>query len=174
MGLSKEQLEQLIARHLPSVWAVAIAIVGSPDDAEDVCQQSFIKCWDRREQCRDPRRFRSWLLTIARNTAHSHRRGAARSTIDPDRADLVATGRSPARSAEQSALRASLLRGLDMLSSAQRQVILLRDLEGWPHREIAEDLDISETMSRRHLSDARKKMRRFLQQAGEDDLRFAE
>jgi RNA polymerase sigma-70 factor (ECF subfamily) len=48
------------------------------------------------------------------------------------------------------------------LNAAQREVLLLHDLEGWTHNEIAARLDISVLMSRRHLSDARKRLRAVL------------
>jgi RNA polymerase sigma-70 factor (ECF subfamily) len=44
----------------------------------------------------------------------------------------------------------------------QRDVVLLHDLEGWRHAEIADRLALSEGMSRRHLSDGRKRLRALL------------
>jgi RNA polymerase sigma-70 factor (ECF subfamily) len=44
----------------------------------------------------------------------------------------------------------------------QRDVVLLHDLEGWRHAEIADRLELSEGMSRRHLSDGRKRLRALL------------
>jgi RNA polymerase sigma-70 factor (ECF subfamily) len=44
----------------------------------------------------------------------------------------------------------------------QREVVLLHDLEGWRHREIAEALDVSEVMARQHLFQARKRLRELL------------
>jgi RNA polymerase sigma-70 factor (ECF subfamily) len=55
-----------------------------------------------------------------------------------------------------------LRRALGELSLVQREVVLLHDLEGWRHAEIADRLELSETMSRRHLSDARKRLRSLL------------
>lgn len=162
----------VIERHLSSAWAVALAVVGAPDEAEDVCQEALIKCWDRRDQCRDPRKFRGWLLTIVRNTAQSRiRKGAGRRVVPADES-LVATGASPQRVAEQSELREVLLLAMGRLTEVQREVLLLRDMEGWKHSEVAAHLGITEAMSRRHLSDGRKKMRVHLREAGVDDARF--
>jgi RNA polymerase sigma-70 factor (ECF subfamily) len=55
-----------------------------------------------------------------------------------------------------------LWRALEQLSPVQRDVVLLHDLEGWRHAEIADRLELSEGMSRRHLSDARKRLRALL------------
>jgi len=50
----------------------------------------------------------------------------------------------------------------------QREVVLLHDLDDWRHRQIAEVLEISEEMSRRHVSDARKRLRQLLRARAED------
>ena len=59
-------------------------------------------------------------------------------------------------------LRRVLAASLGQLRAVQREVVLLYDYEGMPHRDIAERLRISETMSRRHLSDARAELRKSL------------
>lgn len=61
------------------------------------------------------------------------------------------------------ALREPLLAALNLLGEAQREVVLLHDLEGWTHGEIAGALGISEVMSRQHLFVARKKLRAELE-----------
>jgi RNA polymerase sigma-70 factor (ECF subfamily) len=66
------------------------------------------------------------------------------------------------RGAERSELLATLWLALGRLSPVQRDVVLLHDLEGWRHAEIAVRLDLSEAMSRRHLSDARRRLRAIL------------
>ena len=48
------------------------------------------------------------------------------------------------------------------LSPAQREVVLLHDMEGWKHREIAERLGLSEVASRQHLFNARRALREGL------------
>jgi RNA polymerase sigma-70 factor (ECF subfamily) len=54
------------------------------------------------------------------------------------------------------------MKALAKLNEVQRDVVLLHDLEGWRHAEIALHLDLSEGMSRRHLSDSRKELRELL------------
>ncbi len=59
-------------------------------------------------------------------------------------------------------LQSKLNQALAQLSPVQRDVVLLADLEDWSHAEIAEKTGISVTMSRRHLSDARRRLRALL------------
>lgn len=132
------------------------------DDAEDACQDALLRCWDRLSECREPERFRAWLLAAARNAAHNRReREALRETEPLDETIGVATD-SPHADLERERLRQRLLAALARIPERERTVVLLHDLEGWLHREIGEALEISEAMSRRLLSDARAKLRALL------------
>ncbi len=77
------------------------------------------------------------------------------------------------REAERQELRRGLEAALAELSPKQREVVLMHDLHGWKHREIADSLGMSEGMSRQHLFKARQKLRerlgaRFLEEHGDD------
>lgn len=151
---------ELVGRHLRSAHAIALAALGSPTDAEDVCQDSFIVALERLEECRDPQRFAAWLFRIVRNRAHNFRRytslreGPPLETVEP--ADGA---QDPARAAELSELRTRLLAAMAVLSEVQREVVMLHDMSGWKHREIAELLGLPEGTVRSHLSYARRELR---------------
>ncbi|HEX6938893.1 MAG TPA: RNA polymerase sigma factor [Longimicrobiales bacterium] len=159
-----DAFEMLVRRHLRAAFLAAIAVVGERADAEDVCQDAFITALERLEECRKPARFAAWLLKIVRNRAHSHRRYLDVRRAAPLREDLHAPGAvsSPARAAERAELRDELKVTLGTLPEVQREVLLLHDLEGWRHREIAELLGLPEGTVRAHLSYARKAMRERL------------
>ena len=63
---------------------------------------------------------------------------------------------------DSSTYRDQLLRALGKLTAVRREVVLLHDLEGWTHPEIAGALQISELMSRQHLFLARRELREQL------------
>ena len=157
--------ESLMRMHFGSVWTVALAITGDADMAEDVCQDAFVRCWERRDQCRQPERFRAWLLSMARSVALNHLAHAKSRKTVPLLPDVVARGDATDLASDLAELRGVLLDGMSRLGEVQRTVLMLRDVEGWSHHEVADQLGISETMSRRHLSDARKAMRAYLQHA---------
>lgn len=159
-------LEAMMRRHVAAVRAVALAIAADPDDADDVCQETFVRSWERRAQCRRPERFQSWLLSIARNEALTRRRRERRRIVLHDQGALEARQEETDGAVARSELRRHLAAGLSALPEPKGVVLILRDLEGWPHREVAEYLGISEAMSRRHLSDARKLMRAHLSRKG--------
>ena len=154
-----EAFGTLVRRHLQAAYAVALARLGEPADAEDVCQDAFVQALQRLDDCRQPERFVAWLLTIVRNRAVDFARfRAVRGAVDLDTVAIVSSD-SPERDLEDREIRAWLLEGMRELTELQREVLLLFDFEGWSHREIAERLDISEGSARVHLHNGRKALR---------------
>jgi RNA polymerase sigma factor (sigma-70 family) len=152
--------EILMRRHFRMAFLVAYAQLGNRADAEEVCQDAFIRCWERMRDCREPARVSAWIATIVRNTAHNRRDMLRVRQTEPIEAgaSIAAGSRTDAR-VERAELRSRLEEALMSLSPVQREVVLLHDLEGWKHDEIAARLELSSMMSRRHLSDARKRLR---------------
>lgn len=155
-----EAFEALVRAYLRAAYSVALAVVGRPADAEDVAQDAMLVAFERLDTCREPARFAGWLLQIVRNRA--------RNWLDQRRLrDVPKDDTGPEQSnteplPEQALLRGRLLEALHFLNSNQREVVLLHDLEGWTHPEIAEALGVSEVMSRQHLFNARKILRERL------------
>jgi RNA polymerase sigma-70 factor (ECF subfamily) len=156
--------EELLRRHFRAVYLVTLAIVVERADAEDVCQDAFIRGWERMRDCQEPERVRAWLCSIARRLALNHvQRSPARRTVALEAVQSSVAGRgAPAAMAERAELTSRLEAALNALSPVQRQVVLLHDVEGLRHAEVAAALDLSVTMSRRHLSDARRSLREML------------
>jgi len=153
--------EELVRGHYRAAYATARALTGNDMDAEDVVQDGFIRALERLDEC-DPERFAGWLLAIVRNRAHNVRdRERVRTAASVEEANPAGPDRTDGRT-EQGELRTALDGALAQLSPMQREVVLLHDLEGWRHREIAEALDVSEVMARQHLFQARKRLRELL------------
>jgi RNA polymerase sigma-70 factor (ECF subfamily) len=145
-----------------AAYAVSLSIVGRPSDAEDVAQDAFVQALEHIESCREPRRFAGWLLQIVRNQSKNwlERRRLR---------DVPATADTPnerMQTAEVTwgdvGLRGRLGIALDVLTTTQRQVVMLHDVEEWTHAEIADSLSMSEVMSRQHLFNARRALRKAL------------
>ncbi len=156
--------EELVRRHFRAAYSVALAVLASPADAEDVAQDAFLAAFERLDGCREPERFAGWLLQIVRNRALNaleSKRVRARS------ADDLAAEEEQAPPAPDAGLRDRLVAALQRITPPQREVVLLHDLDGWTHAEIAQALGISEVMSRQHLFQARKVMRVELEEEKE-------
>lgn len=154
--------ESLVRKHYRAAYAIALGVLGSAMDAEDACQDAFVKALERLDEIRDPERFGPWLQQIVRNRArnlYSYRRVRTAQPLETVRA---VGSENPGSDAARGELREKLESALQDLSDMQRQVVLLHDLDGWKHREIAVALEISEGMSRQHLFHARRILRERL------------
>ncbi|UCC74691.1 MAG: sigma-70 family RNA polymerase sigma factor [Gemmatimonadota bacterium] len=154
--------EALVRRHYRAAYAVALAVLGNGMDAEDVTQDAFVRAVERLDDVRQPERFAAWLLQIVRNRARNYRGYRKVRATRPIESVAAASDVNPGADTERAQLREALESALTELNAIQRQVVLLHDLEGWKHREIAESMAISEGMSRQHLMAARRALRERL------------
>lgn len=158
-----DAFEALLWRHYDSAFAIALALAGDRDEAEDVVQDAFVRAWGRIGQCRKPEKFRAWLGSVVRSVALNRLQSRKRRRQTPlDTVSLTSDSASPAAAAEGRELRERLEAALRGLPEVQREAVVLYDLEGWSHAEVAELLGISVLMSRRHVSDGRKALREAL------------
>jgi RNA polymerase sigma-70 factor (ECF subfamily) len=159
----RDSFERLVRRHLRVAHAVALRSSATRADADDVVQDAFLRALERLEDCRQPDRFRAWLLTIVRNRAHNVRgREMVRSTETLDDLHPVAGGEDPSRRAEAAEFRAELDTAMGTLTELQRSVFVAHDMEGLDHAEVADRLGISRSSSRFNLHVARKALRERL------------
>jgi len=149
--------DALVRAHLRTAYSVALGVVGRPADAEDVAQDAMVIALERIDTCRDPARFPGWLVQIVRNQS--------KNWLDRRRLRDVPADQNPTEQADHTSWpdvageKGRLLQALGRLSPVARQVVLLHDLEGWTHAEVASSLGISEVMSRQHLFLARRELR---------------
>jgi len=151
----------LLRRYLRSCRAVALAVTGSEADADDACQDAFVAAMERIDSCRDPARFGAWLLRIVQNRARNLIRREKVRRSEPLE-ENAAAGASSAAAAELDELRERLSAALATLPEIQRKVVLLYDLEGWKHDEIARLLNLPQGTVRSHLHHARRRLRQIL------------
>jgi len=152
----------LLQRYQRAAYAVALSVLGKHEDAEDAAQEAFVVALERLEECKSPDRFGGWLLTIVRNRSKNLiRRESLRETeeVPPGATSKVPT---PDRVTERAELRRILEEAMEELPEVQREIVMLHDLEGWKHREIAERLDLPPGTVRSHLHFARKALREAL------------
>ena len=161
----------LATRHLRGARAVALAVTGDVEASDDICQDSFVYAIERIDQCRDGAKFGAWLRQIVRSHAKNHmRRERVRRTEPLFESTAEAKDQSPLESAERENTAAMLLAALAGLSEERREVILLHDLEGWTHVDIAARMGLPPGTVRSHLHFARHALRERLQDLGRGDV----
>lgn len=150
---------RLAERHARAVYAIALAHLRRRSDAEDAVQDILLAAFEQLASCRDASLFRGWLLTIARNRA---RRALVRRRL---RDVFAGTPPEPAApTGADAADRRALLGALEALPAATRELVLLHDVAGYEHAELAKALGTTEEASRQTLSRARKRLREVLEE----------
>jgi RNA polymerase sigma-70 factor, ECF subfamily len=152
----------LVRRYQRAAYLVALGVTRRHADAEDVAQEAFLVALERIEECRDPARFAGWFTTIVKNRARNLLRREQLREGEPIPFHAPSGEDGPDRHAERAELRGRLADAVGKLSPLQREVVLLHDLEGWKHREIAERLEMPSGTVRSHLHFARKRLRELL------------
>jgi len=156
-----EQIALFFERHSDDVLRFCRAKLRSPADAEDVAQQVFVRAYGallRGERVRLPRR---WLLRIARNECRRHYERVRRvDLVEFDEAiDVSPETEQPRWSPDE------IRHALDELVPAQRQAIVLRELEGRTYGEIARELQVTVSAVETLLFRARRALREQLEGA---------
>jgi RNA polymerase sigma-70 factor, ECF subfamily len=149
----------LYGRHTPRLYQFLLRMLaGSVHDAEDVVQDTWVRAVERLDGFRWESQLSTWLIGIGANLCRDRlRRRARRRALTS--AELVGNGATPPRGAEE---RIDLERAIALLPAGYREVLLLHDVEGLTHGEIATRLGIAEGTSKSQLFFARRTMRRLL------------
>lgn len=148
---------ELVERHRDRVYGLALRILRSPADAEEVAQDAFVRAWLALPEFRGESTFGTWIHRIAARRALDRAatlkaRRARESTWEPE-AEIVPADTAPApRSGRVEAL-------LETLSPAQRAVIVCFYFEDQPIPEIARTLAMPEGTVKTHLSRGRAALR---------------
>lgn len=155
--------ERLVRRYTGRAHAVAMGVLADPDEAADVCQDAFVTALERLDGLAEPSKFGSWFLSSVRNRAIDVLRSARfRKHVALDDLRPMVSDDEPARDANRSQLRSRLSQALQTLPDREREIVILHDVEGMKHREIAALLDTPEGTVRYLLSRARSLLRERL------------
>lgn len=140
----------------PALFRLAYRLTGSKEDAEDVVHDVFVGLPEALERYEERGRLDAWLRRLTARVALMRLRSSRRrSEIRLENEDLGARG---APRDEGVALQAAV----DTLPAPLRSVLVLKEIEGYSHSEIAEMLNISVITSRVRLVRARSRLRRML------------
>src|SRR5437867_9056013 len=158
----------LAERYAGVARRVARAVLGDPDDADDAAQDALLSALVKLDQY-DPRRpFGPWLLHIVAKAATDRRRPRTVRRVEPLDPALVAGGSRPDVVAERRALAERLRSALAELPARRRMTVVLFDVEGYSHAEIAGILGIAEGTVRSEVFHARRRLRVLLGDWKED------
>ena len=152
--------EALYRRHVGRVHGVIVRLVGGHGArAEDLTQEAFVRAWQALPAFRFESAFSTWLHRLAVNTALMELRSRrSRPQDDADDAALDMIG-SADSAGHATALALDLERAVATLPPRARAVLVLYDIEGWKHEEIAIELGMAVGSSKAQLHRARGLLR---------------
>ena len=163
--------QALIQAELPRVRRFARAFCSRPDEADDLAQEALVKAFVAIRSYRKQARFSTWLYRIVRNCMVDQTRTAyqrRRTLHDPfvDDGTVTVSQDRPDGAAEQEQLRGHLWDALQQLSSEFRTAVVLFDVEGMSHEEIAEIEGVAAGTVKSRLSRGRRQLRAILVDKG--------
>jgi len=155
--------EPLVLEHQQPVFRYAYLLLGDPDDAEDIAQETFLRAWRFLARFDSTRPLRPWLLSITSNLASNRRRSAGRYLSALMRA--FRDEPPPATLEEKSTKRmqADCLReAVQTLNMADQQIVYLRYFLDLSVAETAEALNIAQGTVKSRMSRALDKLRNII------------
>ena len=152
--------EPLVQTYQQAVFRLAYLLLGDPDDAEDIAQETFLRAWNHLKRFDPTRPLKPWLLSITANLSRNRRRSAGRYLAALTRA--FRDEPAPASVEEKSTqyMEANDLRkAVQNLNEPDQQVVYLRYFMDLSVAETAEVLQVAEGTVKSRLSRALEKLR---------------
>ena len=156
----EKSLEILIQRYLKPIYSFVYRYVGSGQEAEDITQEVFIKTWRNLRKFDRSRSFKTWIFSIAKNTAIDFLRAKKEvifSELDaPDGENtfadtIIDSSPLPPELIEREDIKQALAEAMEKISPSYRPVLYLRYNDHFTFREIAEILEEPlDTIKSRH------------------------
>lgn len=146
-----------VEQYQDHAWTLARYLLRDADEAEDVCQEAFLKLWHHQHEV-DPGKVKPWLMKVTRNGCldRLRRRRPAEELTDSHTVDGCA---GPAEDARRQELGDWLRRAIAALPEPYRSLVVLRDVQENSYEDVATALELSLVQVKVYLHRARKQLR---------------
>jgi RNA polymerase sigma-70 factor (ECF subfamily) len=156
----------LVEKSQRRLYALALGIVRSKEDAEDIVQEALVRGWKSLDSFDGRSQFSTWMHRIVVNLCIDHLRRRRLETVSLDEHRCAAV--DPRRQLDGSGMSGRIARALDQLSPAHRAVLTLRELEGLSYKEISDTVGCSLGTVMSRLFHARRRMQMLLSDDARD------
>jgi len=146
------------------LFRFALRFLGNEEEAKDVVQEVFIRVWNGREQMEQVQNWEAWCMRITKNLSLDRVRSLARKQTQPieQSYDVRHESPTPLESTEVMESMQRITQLIATLPEKQRQVIHLRDVEGYSYNEISEIMELDMNQVKVNLFRARNSVREKL------------
>lgn len=166
-------LDELVARHAPRVYGLALRLSGSAEDAEDIAQEAFVKVLASIGKFRGQSSFNTWLYRVVTNACldelkrRKRRPSSFSDLLDGDESTepdwpMSDPDQDPAAVVETRARQAVVQQAIASLPEPQRVLVVLADIEGLSYEEIAQITSATLGTVKSRLNRARRALRALL------------
>lgn len=159
---SQQAFRVIVEANQGFVYAVAFRFVNDSQEAEDITQEVFVRLWKNLHTYKQEVKLTTWLYKIVTNrcldllkSRHGRQR---KNQVDVDNTHFVQDRSTPEKEFQQQELSKIIHAAADELTTKQKAVFILRDLEGLSQEEVSEALSMSTGNVKSNLFYARKKM----------------
>ncbi|KJR47312.1 RNA polymerase sigma factor RpoE [Desulfosporosinus sp. I2] len=159
--------EEIISQNQKKIINLIYGMTGDYYLSEDLTQETFLKAFQSRHSFNGKSKFSTWLYRIAVNVTVDHQRKSCvrkeMAAEEPDpKFSKVDTLQDPDRSCQKNATRNIIFTSIANLPDQQKEVFVLRELNGCSTKEVAEILDCSVELVKWRLHKARLSLRKTL------------
>jgi RNA polymerase sigma-70 factor (ECF subfamily) len=163
----QDAFERLVLAYHDRLTGLLLRVARDPLLAQELAQQTWIKVWKNLPRFKGRSSFFTWLYSIASRTALDHFRKVKRRNEYEYLDEMEAAGASESRSRpDQTMMRSELKeafdKAMDRLPEKLRMVLILREVEGLPYKDIARIVKCREGTVMSRLYNARKQMQQLL------------
>lgn len=142
------------------LFRFSLKIVGNRFDAEDVLQELLIKIWKKKEDFEELENKEAWCMTVVRNLSIDKIRKRKNNTSDISEHHTISDNApTPDKVTEDKESLSIVMKLLNELPENQREIIHLRDVEGYTYKEISQITGLSEDQVKVNLFRARQKFK---------------
>jgi RNA polymerase sigma-70 factor (ECF subfamily) len=159
MTRTQRSFETLYQTHVSDVYRYALAVTGQVSDAEDVTQTTFMNAYRAYARGERPRKPQNWLITIAHNVCRQRARFAYYRVHEVELEENSVEAFAPPDDVPTAG---DIRRALSHLPFQQRAVLIMRELEGRTHAEIAEVMGLTTQATEMLAFRARRALREQL------------
>jgi len=162
-----DAFEQLYRLHSRRVYALCVRMTGNPSLSDDLSQEAFLQVFRKIGSFRGASAFSTWLYRVTFNTVLMHRRKKQFKQMSApieyeDGSESTAQIGANDASMSNSLERVMLNKAVNKLPRGYKRILLLHDVLGYEHHEIASSLGLADGTSKSQLWKARNYLRRVL------------